>query len=123
MAFTDPIEFDPTGTGTTPLALPRVSTGKDTSTYTAPDGTISVKADHNYGRRTRRVIRVDTNMITPDPFIPANNVKVSGSVYTVFDMPVAGYSIDTIKGLYKGLNLLLEDDSDKILIALLGGQS
>ncbi len=123
MAFHDPLEFSPTGEVEDTLDVPRVSTGTNTSTYSTPDGLYVIRAEHAYARRTRRVIRVDTNKVTPDPFIPAQNVKVSGSIYTVVDIPVAGFDQTELVGLYKGLSLMLTSSSDHVLKEFLGGQS
>jgi hypothetical protein len=120
MAFTDPIDFDP---GSGAVELFRVISGFNTSSYSNPDGTILLKAEHNYARRTRRVFRVDTNKITADPFIPSQNAKVSASMYLVADLPVAGYDVSELVDLYTGLNTCLTDPGFDRLEAWLGGQS
>jgi len=120
MAFTDPIPFDYNGT---PVDLFRISTGANTSTYANPAGTLSVRAEHNYARRTRRVFRVDSNKITADPFIPTNNVKVSASMYLVADLPAAGFDVTELVYYYEGLNEALTAGTNDRLLAWLGGQS
>jgi hypothetical protein len=122
MAFHDPLVFSPDG-GTTDLDLFRVSTGANTSTYSTNDGKYVIKAEHNYARRTRRVFRLDTNKITADPFIPAQNTKVTSSVYLVADLPVAGYTVDEIVKFYQGINETLTASTNSVLTAWLGGQS
>ncbi len=123
MAFHDPLDYSPTGEEEDKVEVFRVSSGTNTSTYSTADGLYVIRAEHNYARRTRRVIRVDTNKVTPDPFIPAQNVKVTGSVYTVFDLPAAGYNVAELVGYYKGLSLMLTEGSDDVLEKFLGGQS
>lgn len=120
MAFTDPIPFDYNGTD---VDLFRVSTGINTSTYSNPAGTLSIRAEHNYARRNRHVFRVDTNKITPDPFIPAQNTKVSASIYLVADLPVSGFDVTEVVYYYEGLNKALTEDTNDRLLAWLGGQS
>lgn len=120
MAFNDPVDFDP---GTGEVELFRVISGVNTSTYSNPTGTLRLRAEHNYARRTRRVIRVDVNKITADPFIPAQNSKVSASLYLVADLPVAGYDVTEISNLYVGLNTMLTAGTNDKLEAWLGGQS
>lgn len=120
MSFQDPLSID---IGGGMVDLPRVSTGQNTSTYTSADGTISVSASSNYAKRTRRVLRVDTNKVTPDPFVPAQNQKVSSSVYLVFDTPVAGYTNTQLLALFNGFRDLFEENTDDIITKLLGGES
>ncbi len=121
MAFIDPIVFNEGGTPETELF--RVSTGDNRSTYSDVPGTLLVKAEHNYARRTRRVFRADTNKITPDPFLPAQNTKVSASLYLVADLPVAGYSVEEIQDLYTGLTTTLNYSGGDLLLKWLAGQS
>ena len=90
MAFTDPQSITISGTTT---SLPRTSVGQNSGTYQSSDGLIVLTASHAYGRRTRRVIRVDHSKITSDPYIPAQNAKVGMSNYLVFDLPPVGYTM------------------------------
>jgi hypothetical protein len=120
MAFTDPLTID-IGAGS--VTLPRVSTGANTSTYTSADGTVSVRADSNYARRTRRVLRLDTNKVTSDPFIPSQNQKVSMSTYVVFDLPVAGYTNAQAMDAFEGFSALYSASSNLLIAKLLGGES
>lgn len=48
-------------------SLPRTAVGEDRSEYTSSDGLIQLIASHDYGKRTRRMIRLDTSKITADP--------------------------------------------------------
>lgn len=120
MAFADPQSIKINGVTT---SLPRVDTGEGKSNYQSSDGNIVLKASSQYGKRTRRTIRVDTSKITADPFIPANNQKVSMSCYLVFDLPVAGYTNAEAKLVYDGFVEKLEAEEDKLITKLLGGES
>jgi len=120
MAFTDPQSIT---IAAVPFSLPRVSTGKDTADYQSADGLIHLSASHAYGRRTRRVLRLDHSKITADPFIPAQNSKVSMSTYLVFDTPVAGYSNQQVLDVHTGFKTLWSASSDAIITKLLGGES
>jgi len=120
MAFADPQSITISGV-TTPL--PRTSTGQGTSTYQSADGLIDLVGSNSYGRRTRRVLRVDHSKITSDPFIPAQNVKVSMSNYIVFDIPVAGYSNAEALAVYTGFKTAFTASSDLLITKLLGGES
>lgn len=120
MAFTDPQSVTISGT---PISLPRVSTGVGTSSYTSADGLVTLSASNAYGRRNRRVLRIDHSKITADPFIPANNSKVSMSNYLVFDLPVAGYTNTEAMAIYAGFKAAFTATSDALIAKLLGGES
>lgn len=120
MAFADPQSIKINGVTT---SLPRVSTGKNESTYESNDGSISFEASSQYGSRTRRVIRANISKITADPFIPSQNTKVSTSCYLVFDIPPAGYTVEELKKLYEGFVEALGATSAKLITSLLGGES
>lgn len=120
MAFSDPLTID---IGAGAVSLPRTSSGDNQSRYTSADGGISLNASSNYARRTRRVIRVDVNKFTPDPFIPANNTKVSASVYTVLDLSAVGWTATEVLDMWKGLNTLVSASTYTIGKQLIAGES
>lgn len=120
MALTDPQSI--TISGST-IALPRVNSGQNQSEYLSEDGLVKLALSHAYGRRTRRVLRLDHSKITADPFIPAQNTKVSMSNYMVFDVPPAGYTNTEVLAVYTGLKTLFSATSDDMIKKLLGGQS
>lgn len=106
---------------TTPL--PRVSVGKNESQYMSADGLIQLGVSSAYGRRTRRVVRLDHSKISADVFVPSQNVKVGMSVYTVFDLPPAGYTPADALAVYTGFKTQLAASSDLVITKLLGGES
>lgn len=106
-----------------PITLPRTGVRDNASDYTSSDGLVRLSASHVYGRRTRRVLRVDHSKITTDPFIPSQNTKVSMSNYIVFDVPVAGYTNADVKAIYLGFNTLFTASSHALIDKLLGGES
>jgi hypothetical protein len=120
MSFTDPLSV--TISGST-VALPRISVGDDRSEYQSGDGLIRLTASHDYGKRTRRMLRIDTSKLTADPFKPAENVRVSMSNYSVFDTPPAGYTAAEAKAVYDGFKALFTGTSDAMITKLLGGES
>jgi hypothetical protein len=73
------------------ISLPRTSSGINSGVFTAADGTAVMSVSHQYGRRIRRVIRLDHNKIAPDPLISAQNIKHSMGLYIVADVPVTGF--------------------------------
>ncbi len=120
MALADPQSITISGT---PISLPRTSTGDGESEYSSSDGLVQLSLANAYGRRTRRVVRIDHSKITTDPFISTQNVKVSMSNYMVFDLPPAGYSNADVTAIYTGFKTLLTASSDLVITKLLGGES
>lgn len=120
MAFSDPQSITISGTA---ISLPRTSTGSGTSSYQSADGLVTLTASHAYGKRTRRVLRVDHSKLTADPFIPAQNTKVSMSNFIVFDLPPAGYSNADAQAVYNGFKTLFTASTDALIVKLLGGES
>lgn len=120
MSFTDPLSIT---IGGVTSALPRISVGDDKSEYQSGDGLVALSASHDYGKRTRRVLRVDTSKLTADPFRPAENVQVSMSNYLVFDLPKAGYTPAEALAVFQGFRTLFSATSDAMIIKLLGGES
>jgi hypothetical protein len=121
MAFSDPQSIKISGTTT---SLPRTSTGKGESQYTSADGLIDLQASSSSnGKRTRRVLRVDLSKISPDPYVPAQNVKLGTSCYLVFDLPVAGFTNAELKALYDGFIEAAQASSSALITKLLGGES
>jgi hypothetical protein len=104
-------------------SLPRVSTGQNNSTYASADGNIKMTASHAYGKRTRRVLRLDHAKISSDVFVPSQNVKLSCSFYMVIDTPAAGYTLDEQIDLWAAFKALLTAGSDAAVAGLLTGQS
>jgi len=120
MSFTDPL---PVVIGGVTTSLPRVSVGDDESEYRSSDGLIAVRASHTYAKRTRRMLRIDTQKMAPDAFRPAENTLVSMSNYIVFDVPPAGYSPTEALAVYTGFKNLYSATSDAMIVKLLGGES
>lgn len=120
MALSDPQSITISGTTS---SLPRVSTGDGKSSYQSADGLTRLTLSNAYGRRTRRVARIDVSKLTSDPFIPSSNVLVSMSNYIVFDTPPAGFTLSEAQAVYGGFKSLFTGSSDAMIVALLGGQS
>jgi len=120
MAFSDPQSITVNAV-TSPL--PRTNVQNNKSEYTSADGLVRLTASHAYGRRTRRVLRIDHSKISADPFLPAQNVKVSMSNYLVFDVPVVGYSVTEAKQVYDGFKALFTGSTDALITKILAGES
>jgi hypothetical protein len=120
MSFTEPVTIT---IDAVPFVLPRVSVEGDRAEYRSSDGAILLSADHDYGKRTRRVLRLDVTKLSPDTFKPSENVKNSMSCYIVFDLPPAGFTNAVALAYWKGLASLSAASSDLMINKLLGGES
>jgi hypothetical protein len=103
--------------------LPKVSTIGDETTYQSADGLIQMLASHDSGKRNRHLLRINHSKLTADPFIPAENVKVSMSCYIVFDVPPVGYTAVEQLAVYTGFKTQFTATSDTLITKLLAGES
>jgi hypothetical protein len=104
-------------------SLPRTASGTNSGAFSSSDGAIKFSAQHAYGRRVRRVIRLDHTKIAPDP-ITAVNTKVSMSTYLVADVPAnTAYTVAEAKAIIDGFTTALNASSGALVTKLLGGES
>jgi hypothetical protein len=120
MSFADPQSVTISGTA---ISLPRTSVEGDDVTYQSADGLVQVLASHDYGKRNRHLLRINHSKITADPFIPAENTKVSMSCYMVFDLPPAGYTAADALAVYTGFKGQFTASTDLLISKLLAGES
>lgn len=124
MALADPQSIN---IGGTTYSLPRVSTGDGRSEYASNDGIVRMTLSNAYGKRTRRVARVDFKKISADPFLPSTNVELGTSVYVVWDSPRVGFTPTELLNIWHGLQIELDTTvggvDSKIATQLLGGES
>jgi hypothetical protein len=104
-------------------SLKAVSRGVDQSAYQTNDGLYRLSAGSQYGKRVRRTVRLDFNKIAADPLLTAANLKYTGSVYLVFDLPLVGYTPAEAKAISDGFIAYLSTSSGAVVTALLGGES
>lgn len=119
MAYADPQSVTIDGTAT---SLPRTSSGVDTGAFTAADGSLKLAVSHQYGKRTRRQIRLDHSKIAPDPLLSVNT-KYSMSAYIVIDTPPTGYTLAEAQKIVAGLTAYLTASSGANVAKLLGGEN
>lgn len=98
--FSDPQTVTVNSVG---IDLNQISREGQKAVYRSSDGEYSLTISHVEGTRNRRVVRLDRQTISTDPFIPANNVRVSHSAYMVFDTPVSGFSVADLAFDIEGL--------------------
>lgn len=120
MAFSDPQSITINAVAN---SLPRVSSGTNSSVYQKDDGTIKLTASHQYGKRSRRTLRIDHSKIAADPLISAQNIKHSMSVYVVLDVPVTGYTVTEQKQIVDALTGYLTATAGANATKLIGGEN
>jgi hypothetical protein len=119
MAFADPQTFNS-------LTLPRTgfsNNGADPSVFNTADGTTKLTINHNYGKRTRRTIRLDFSKIAADPLVSAQNIKYSMAAYLVVDVPVTGFTVAEAKAQIDALTAYLTASTGARVTQLLGGEN
>lgn len=120
MSFTDPLAIT---IATFTTSLPLTERDGDDTKYTSGDGYITFSAGHDYGKRIRRTLRVDTKRISPDVFRDDVNVEQSMSVYVVYDIPKVGYKPNEVKDVSDGFLAMLSANSGLLVTKLLAGES
>lgn len=120
MAFADPQSVTINAVA---QSLPRTSSGVNAGVFTKDDGNVRLSVQHQYGKRTRRTIRLDHSKIAADPLISSTNIKYSASVYLVTDAPITGYTVAEMKQLVDALTAYLTASSGARATQLLGGEN
>jgi hypothetical protein len=129
--FTDPITLAPgTSFDVGTVTLPRVSQQGAVSVYQAgplsvnPGSLLRVTASHQYGRRTRRVLRCDYSDNAGSTLISGTTSPRSMSAYVVFDIPTASvFSAADQLSLFNGLKATWSATTDTLMKKVLGGES
>lgn len=103
----------------TALALPRTSTGANSSIYSEASGAGLLKVSHSYGKRNRRQVRFEHSKIAPDP-LTAANTKFGMTASVLIDVPTTGYSITEQAAVVKGF---LASLTDAQVLKILGGEN
>lgn len=120
MAFADPQSVT---INTVATPLPRISAGTNSSLYSSADGTVLLSASSQYGKRTRRTIRLSQSKVSADPLVPSQNTRSSMSAYIVVDVPVNGFTNTEAKYIVDALVAYLAASSGAQVTKLLGGEN
>lgn len=124
--FTDPqpvLTATTVATTATGVDLPRLSVSLNYAQYAQADGNLSLTIQHNYGKRVRRVIRLDARKIAADPLLAGVNVEQSMSTYLVVDLPRTGFTATNQLDYVKNLTAYLGDANFTRAARFLGGES
>lgn len=119
MALSDPQSVT---IAATPISLPRTEQDRTANGYTSADGTVKLTVSHQYGRRNRSIVRIDSTKISPDPLTDVKQ-KLSSSVYILIDRPIAGFPATELKDTVVGLSTWLTAASNANLLKVLGGEA
>ena len=126
MAFTDPQDLKnitASTVGASTLVLPRTSSSTDFGQFRSADGAKTFTISHQYGKRYRRVVRLDVKATVPDPLVTGVSTVQSMSVYTVVDIPPVGFSQADQKGYVDNLCAFLVGTAYGNTVKFLGGES
>lgn len=124
MSFADPQSQTISGyNGGAAVSLPRTSSGVTGGGFTSANGEITQSVSHAYGKRTRRMIRLNQKKTTADALIPAQNVTLSQSCWLVVEHPVNGFSTTEQKALVDALVAYLAASSGAKVTQLVGGEN
>jgi hypothetical protein len=106
-----------------PISMPRTSQGDGTGKFQSADGLTSQTVSHQYGKRTRRVFRVDVKKSVSDPVIPSQNATANFAAYLVLDCPTFGYTVTEQKQVVDGMLAALTASTGAKITQLLGGEA
>lgn len=120
MAFADPQSVT---IGGVLYTLARIGSGNNTGSFASNDGLVRLGVSNQYGRRTRRTLRLDHAKIAPDPLIAAQSVKYGMSSYLVIDTPVTGYTVPEAKAIVDAFTAYLTASAGARVTQLLGGEN
>lgn len=118
--FADPQSVTISGAA---ISLPRISSGVNSGVFVNNEGTVKETVSHTYGRRNRRMFRLDHSKVAPDPLISSTNIVHSMGAYLVVDTPVTGYTVAEQKAVLDGLIAQLSAASGALLTKFLGGEN
>lgn len=104
-------------------SLPRISSGVNSGSFSKDDTTVKLDVSHQYGKRTRRLVKLTHSKIAPDPLISSTNIKYSMSVNLVIDTPVTGYTVAEQKQIVDALSAWLSASSGANATKVLGGEN
>lgn len=120
MSFADPQSITVNAVA---QSMPRVSSGVNSGVFRKDDTTYELVISHGYGKRTRRTAKFTNSKIIADAYITDTNVKVSGSVSLVVDLPPTGYTVAEAKLIIDGFLAYLTASSGAKVTQLLGGEN
>lgn len=120
MAYADPQSVT---INAVPISLPRTGSATNAGSFKSNDGIVTLSVSSSYGKRTRRVLKLEHSKIAADPLIPAVNTKSNMMAYLVVDTPGVGYSVTEQKQIVDALTAYLSASTGARVTQLLGGEN
>jgi len=111
--------------GVTDVDLPRTGVGPTSSVYSIESDSLNgrLTIGQTRGKRVRTQVRLDANVIVPDPLITGVSAQKSASVYLVVDRPLNGIDLDVLKENVVALCNYMTSDSAVLTSRILAGES
>jgi len=103
--------------------MPRTSSGTNSGVFTTNDGLLKLSVSHQYGTKSRRVIRLDHRKVAADPLVSGRNNEYTMAAYLVVETPKVGSSVTEAKQAVDGLVAYLTATSGAQVTKLLGGEN
>lgn len=105
------------------ISLPRIAAGVGSGAFQSADGATKLSVSNSYGKRTRRMLRLDVQKNAADPLNPTANLPYNMGCYLVVDVPLFGYSVTEQKQVVDGLTGYMTASSGARITQLLGGEN
>jgi len=106
-----------------PIVLNKTTSAANLGEFSNADRTTKLVVSHSYGKRIRRMFRIDHSKLVADPLYPAQNIRSGMSFYIVADVPDIGYTVVEQKQVVDGFITALNASSGALLTEFLGGES
>lgn len=103
-------------------SLARTASTENGGKFATSDRAYQMSVAHQYGKRTRHTIRLQSDSLVANPLVSGQNVNASMSTYLVVDTP-AGYDTVTAKAVVDGFLANLTASTGANITKLLGGES
>lgn len=116
--FSDPQSVTVSGSAKT---LNRTSSTDNGSKYATAARDYLLGITHQYGRRTRHTVRLQSDSLVANPLVSGQNVNQSMSVYLTVDVP-PGYDTATAKAVVDGFLANLTASTGANITKLIGGE-
>lgn len=119
MAFSDPQTVTINAVAQT---LARTGFGVDTGAFTEDVGEYKLLISHNYGKRARRTIRLESKKTDADVMDSSLMVPYTMAAHLTVDTPLVGYDLTEQSDIVEGFLAYLSASSYANVTKLLGGE-
>lgn len=117
--FSDPQSVTVSGVAKTLNRTGSTATGGE---FATGDRSYQMSVGHQYGRRTRHVVKLKVDSLVANPLVAGQNVNQSMSVALTVDVPT-GYDVAQAKAVVDGFIANLSASTGLNITRLLGGES